>query len=97
MRFFAASVCFTTDIHERALRDTSKGQEKVEDNMKALKKEREKLLEFKQLRDRKNEEYLKKKQTEKQKFTSDSHQLHQFLEEEEQLAMAQLKSWVKKF
>ncbi|KYO18422.1 hypothetical protein Y1Q_0008534 [Alligator mississippiensis] len=33
-------------------------KEKVEDNVKALKKEREKLLEFKESGDRKNEEYL---------------------------------------
>ncbi|XP_019335672.2 zinc finger protein RFP [Alligator mississippiensis] len=65
-------------------------KEKVEDNVKALKKEREKLLEFKESGDRKNEEYLKKKQMEKQKLTSDFQQLHQFLEEEEQLALAQL-------
>uniref|UniRef100_A0A8C3HM01 RING-type E3 ubiquitin transferase n=1 Tax=Chrysemys picta bellii TaxID=8478 RepID=A0A8C3HM01_CHRPI len=67
-----------------------KYKEKIQDNLKTLREEREKLLGFKVTGEGKSQEYLKQTQTERQKIVSEFQQLRQFLEEQERLLLAQL-------
>uniref|UniRef100_A0A8C3HN54 RING-type E3 ubiquitin transferase n=1 Tax=Chrysemys picta bellii TaxID=8478 RepID=A0A8C3HN54_CHRPI len=61
-----------------------KYKEKIQDNLKTLREEREKLLGFKVTGEGKSQEYLR------QKIVSEFQQLRQFLEEQERLLLAQL-------
>ncbi|XP_065271857.1 zinc finger protein RFP-like [Emys orbicularis] len=65
-------------------------KEKIQAHLKTLREEREKLLGFKVTGERKSQEYLKQTQTERQNIVSEFQQLRQFLEEHEQLLLAQL-------
>ncbi|XP_024053707.1 zinc finger protein RFP-like [Terrapene carolina triunguis] len=67
-----------------------KYKEKIQDHLKTLTEEREKLLGFKVTGEGKSREYLKQTQTERQKIVSEFQQLRQFLEEQERLLLAQL-------
>ncbi|XP_034644993.1 zinc finger protein RFP-like [Trachemys scripta elegans] len=67
-----------------------KYKEKIQDHLKTLREEREKLLGFKVTGEGKSREYLKQTQTERQKIVSEFQQLRQFLEEQERLLLAQL-------
>ncbi|XP_067414652.1 tripartite motif-containing protein 10-like [Emydura macquarii macquarii] len=58
--------------------------------LKTLKKERDELRGFKVTEERKMEEYLEKKEAERQKMVSELERLRQFLEEQEQLLVARL-------
>uniref|UniRef100_A0A8C8S5G1 Zinc finger protein RFP-like n=1 Tax=Pelusios castaneus TaxID=367368 RepID=A0A8C8S5G1_9SAUR len=65
-------------------------KEKIQAHLKTLREEREKLLECKVSREKRNQENLRKTQTKRQKIVSEFQQLRQFLEEQERLLLAQL-------
>ncbi|CAM4653657.1 unnamed protein product [Lepidochelys olivacea] len=65
-------------------------KEKIQDHLKTLREEREKLLGLKVTGEEKSREYLKQTETERQKIVSAFQQLQQFLEEQERLLLAQL-------
>ncbi|KAM9123649.1 zinc finger protein RFP-like [Pangshura tecta] len=65
-------------------------KEKVQAHLETLREEREKLLGFKVIGEGKTWEYLIQTQAERQKIVSEFQQLRQFLEEQEQLLLAQL-------
>ncbi|XP_039358214.1 zinc finger protein RFP-like [Mauremys reevesii] len=65
-------------------------KEKIQAHLKMLREEREKLLGLKVREEKRNLEYLKQTQTERQKIVSEFQQLRQFLEEQERLLLAQL-------
>ncbi|XP_075769132.1 uncharacterized protein LOC102455832 isoform X1 [Pelodiscus sinensis] len=65
-------------------------KEKLEAHLKTLREEREKLLGRKTTAEGKSQEYLKQTQAERQKVVAEFQQLRQFLEEQEQLLLAQL-------
>ncbi|CAM4651532.1 unnamed protein product [Lepidochelys olivacea] len=67
-------------------------KEKIQAHLEILKEEREKLLRFKVTGEGKSLEYLIQTQNKRQKVVSEFQQLWQFLEEEEQLLMAQLEN-----
>ncbi|CAM5104934.1 unnamed protein product [Natator depressus] len=72
----------------RPWRGTS--QEKIQAHLKTLREEREKFLGFKEIGEEKSREYLKQIEKKRQQIVVDFQQLHQFLEEHEQLLLAQL-------
>ncbi|XP_075768686.1 zinc finger protein RFP-like isoform X4 [Pelodiscus sinensis] len=63
---------------------------KIQAHLKTLRKEREKLLGWKVIREGRSQEYLKQIQAERQKIVAEFQQLRQFLEEQERLLLAQL-------
>nr|XP_014429460.2 zinc finger protein RFP-like [Pelodiscus sinensis] len=65
-------------------------KEKIQDHLKILRDEREKLLGLKLSREESRQEYLKQTQAERQKVVAEFQQLRQFLEEQERLLLAQL-------
>ncbi|XP_067414467.1 zinc finger protein RFP-like [Emydura macquarii macquarii] len=65
-------------------------KEKIQAHLKKLREEREKLVEFKVIREKRSQENLRKTQTERQKIVSEFQQLRQFLEEQERFLLAQL-------
>ncbi|XP_034645031.1 zinc finger protein RFP-like [Trachemys scripta elegans] len=65
-------------------------KEKIQDHLKTLREEREKLLGFKVTGEKRSQEYLKQTETKRQKIVSEFQQLRQFLEEQERLLLAQL-------
>ncbi|XP_075768651.1 uncharacterized protein LOC142818147 isoform X2 [Pelodiscus sinensis] len=65
-------------------------KENLAAHLKALREEREKLLEWKATAEGKSQEYLKQTQAKRQKIVAEFQQLQQFLEEQEQLLLAQL-------
>ncbi|XP_075768643.1 uncharacterized protein LOC142821595 isoform X2 [Pelodiscus sinensis] len=65
-------------------------KEKLAAHLKTLREEREKLLGWKVTGEGKSQEYLKQTQAERQKIVAEFQQLRQFLEEQEQLLLAQL-------
>ncbi|XP_065420674.1 zinc finger protein RFP-like [Chrysemys picta bellii] len=65
-------------------------KEKIQAHLKTLREEREKLLGLKVTGEGNSQEYLKQTQTERQKIVSEFQQLREFLEEQEQLLLAQL-------
>uniref|UniRef100_A0A8C8VKI6 Zinc finger protein RFP-like n=1 Tax=Pelusios castaneus TaxID=367368 RepID=A0A8C8VKI6_9SAUR len=65
-------------------------KEKIQAYLKTLTEEREKLRECKLSKEKRNQENLRKTQTERQKIVSEFQQLRQFLEEQERLLLAQL-------
>ncbi|CAM5163031.1 unnamed protein product [Eretmochelys imbricata] len=67
-------------------------KEKIQAHLEILKEEREKLLRFKVTGEGKSLEYLIQTQNKRQKVVSEFQQLWQFLEEEEQLLLAQLEN-----
>ncbi|CAM5171392.1 unnamed protein product [Eretmochelys imbricata] len=67
-------------------------KEKIQAHLEILKEEREKLLRFKVTGEGKSLEYLIQTQNKRQKVVSEFQQLRQFLEEEEQLLLAQLEN-----
>ncbi|XP_067422173.1 zinc finger protein RFP-like [Emydura macquarii macquarii] len=67
-----------------------KYKEKIQSHLKTLREEREKILGLKLTGEEKSQEYLKRTQTERQKIVSEFQQLRQFLEEQEQLLLAQM-------
>ncbi|XP_065435662.1 zinc finger protein RFP-like [Chrysemys picta bellii] len=71
-------------------------KEKIQSHLKMLREEREKLLGFKVIREKRSQEYLRNIQTERQKIVSEFQQLRQFLKEQEQLLLAQLEKLDKK-
>ncbi|XP_039374812.1 E3 ubiquitin-protein ligase TRIM7-like [Mauremys reevesii] len=72
---------------EEAAEDYKK---QIRSRLEILKKEREEILTFKLSGENKSHELLKQLETEKQKIVSEFQQLHQFLEEQERLLLAQL-------
>ncbi|XP_075769008.1 uncharacterized protein LOC102443998 isoform X2 [Pelodiscus sinensis] len=64
--------------------------EKLEAHLKSLRKEREKLLGWKETAEGKSQECLKEAQTKRLKIVAEFQQLRQFLEEQERLLLAQL-------
>ncbi|XP_044888542.1 zinc finger protein RFP-like isoform X2 [Mauremys mutica] len=71
-------------------------KEKVQAYLETLQEEREKLLGFKVIGEGKTWEYLIQTQAERQKIVSEFQQLRQFLEEQEQLLLAQLEKLARK-
>uniref|UniRef100_A0A8C8RFY6 Zinc finger protein RFP-like n=1 Tax=Pelusios castaneus TaxID=367368 RepID=A0A8C8RFY6_9SAUR len=67
-------------------------KEKIQAHLETLREEREKLLGFKVTEEGKSQEYLIQTQTERQKIESEFQQLRKFLEEQEQLLLAQLEN-----
>ncbi|XP_075769201.1 uncharacterized protein LOC102457128 isoform X2 [Pelodiscus sinensis] len=65
-------------------------KKKLEAHLKTLREEREKLLGRKTTTEGKSQEYLKWTQAERQMIVAEFQQLRQFLEEQEQLLLAQL-------
>ncbi|XP_044839266.1 zinc finger protein RFP-like [Mauremys mutica] len=65
-------------------------KENIQAHLKTLREEREKLLGFKVSGEKRSQEYLRNTQTERQKIVLEFQQLRQFLEEQEQLLLAQL-------
>uniref|UniRef100_A0A8C8VJJ7 Zinc finger protein RFP-like n=1 Tax=Pelusios castaneus TaxID=367368 RepID=A0A8C8VJJ7_9SAUR len=65
-------------------------KQKIQPHLKRLREEREKLLDCKVSREKRNQENLRKTQTEMQKIVSEFQQLRQFLGEQEQLLLVQL-------
>ncbi|XP_039358196.1 zinc finger protein RFP-like [Mauremys reevesii] len=65
-------------------------KEQFQTRLQALKKEREKLLGWKLTGEKRSLQYLGKTEAEREKIVSQFKQLHQFLEEEERLLLAQL-------
>ncbi|XP_065420767.1 zinc finger protein RFP-like [Chrysemys picta bellii] len=65
-------------------------KERIQAHLKTLREEREKLLGLKVTGEGNSQEYLKQTQTERQKIVSEFQQLREFLEEQEQLLLAQL-------
>ncbi|XP_065271257.1 zinc finger protein RFP-like [Emys orbicularis] len=65
-------------------------KEQFQTRLQALKEEREKLLGWKLIGEKRSPEYLGKTEAEREKIVSQFKQLHQFLEEEEQLLLARL-------
>ncbi|XP_075768512.1 uncharacterized protein LOC142821441 isoform X3 [Pelodiscus sinensis] len=65
-------------------------QEELKAHLKTLREEREKLLGRKTTAEGKSQEYLKWTQAERQMIVAEFQQLRQFLEEQEQLLLAQL-------
>ncbi|XP_075768472.1 uncharacterized protein LOC102445887 isoform X1 [Pelodiscus sinensis] len=68
-------------------------KEKLEAHLKTLREEREKVLRRKTTAERKRQEYLKWTQAKRQKIVAEFQQLRQFLEEQEQLLLAQLEKF----
>ncbi|KAM9119044.1 zinc finger protein RFP-like [Pangshura tecta] len=69
---------------------SQKYKEKIQAHLKTVREEREKLLGFKVTGEQKRREYLKQTENERQKILAEFQQLRQFLEEQEQLLLAQL-------
>ncbi|XP_074838087.1 zinc finger protein RFP-like isoform X2 [Carettochelys insculpta] len=67
-------------------------KEKIQTHLKTLRKEREKLLRFNVVGKKRLQEYQKLAQTERQTIVAEFQQLRQFLEEQEQLLLAQLET-----
>ncbi|XP_074873317.1 zinc finger protein RFP-like [Carettochelys insculpta] len=65
-------------------------KEKIQDHLKTLREEREKLLGLKVTGEGKTQEYLRQTQRERQKIVWEFQQLRQFLEEQEQPLLARL-------
>ncbi|XP_074873352.1 zinc finger protein RFP-like [Carettochelys insculpta] len=65
-------------------------KEKIQDRLKTLREEREKLLGLKVTGEGKTQEYLRQTQRERQKIVWEFQQLRQFLEEQERLLLARL-------
>ncbi|XP_067417487.1 LOW QUALITY PROTEIN: zinc finger protein RFP-like [Emydura macquarii macquarii] len=65
-------------------------KEKIEVHLETLRKEREKLLEFKVTQEGKNQEYLTQTETERQKIEFEFQQLRKFLEKQEPLLLTEL-------
>ncbi|XP_067414667.1 zinc finger protein RFP-like isoform X1 [Emydura macquarii macquarii] len=65
-------------------------QEKIQAHLKKLREEREKLVKFQASKKKRSQENLRKTKTERQKIVSEFQQLRGFLEEQEQLLLAQL-------
>uniref|UniRef100_K7FRP7 KRAB domain-containing protein n=1 Tax=Pelodiscus sinensis TaxID=13735 RepID=K7FRP7_PELSI len=68
-------------------------KEKLEAHLKTLREEREKVLRRKTTAEGKRQEYLKWTQAKRQKIVAEFQQLRQFLEEQEQLLLAQLEKF----
>ncbi|CAM4664283.1 unnamed protein product [Caretta caretta] len=64
--------------------------EQIQTQLNTLKQERGELLEWKQDAETQSQEYLGKKEAERQKIMSEFEQLRQFLDEQERLLLAQL-------
>ncbi|KAM9120243.1 zinc finger protein RFP-like isoform 2-T2 [Pangshura tecta] len=71
-------------------------KKKIQTHLKTLRKEREKLLRLNVVAKKRIQEYLKQTQTKRHKIASEFQQLRQFLEEQEQLLLAQLEKLDKK-
>ncbi|XP_044837755.1 zinc finger protein RFP-like isoform X1 [Mauremys mutica] len=71
-------------------------KKKIQTHLKTLRKEREKLLRLNVVGKKRIQEYLKQTQTKRHKIVSEFQQLRQFLEEQEQLLLAQLEKLDKK-
>ncbi|XP_006035929.2 zinc finger protein RFP-like isoform X1 [Alligator sinensis] len=71
-------------------------KEKLSACLKTLRERRENLLRLKQAGERKTQEYLKRAGAERQKIVSEFQQSHRFLQEQEQLLLAQLGKLEKK-
>nr|XP_032637601.1 zinc finger protein RFP-like [Chelonoidis abingdonii] len=65
-------------------------KEKIQAHLRTLREEREKLLGFKEGVEKRSQEHLKQTESKRQKIVSEFQRLRQFLEEQEQVLLAQL-------
>ncbi|XP_062978280.1 zinc finger protein RFP-like [Elgaria multicarinata webbii] len=72
---------------EEAAQDYKK---EIQNRLKNLKEEKEKLLELKLAGELRHQEYLRRTEAERQKAVSEFEQVHHFLEEQEKLLLAQV-------